>query len=150
MWLQSSRGERRKGLTEDHRNVNIMASTGPHRSQALPMSESLMGQGAPSPSASTSCGLWEGCATVQRQAPWSGVRMPLPPSTSRPREEAGGLAGHQLCFISPLNPLTPLSLSLLLPSGWEAGASFSLGQKQKVDGNMQRPGGEGISHYHRC
>lgn len=32
----------------------------------------------------------------------------------------------------------------------EQGASFSLGQKQKVDGNMQRPGGEGTSHYHRC
>ena len=33
----------------------------------------------------------------------------------------------------------------------EQGASVSLGWKQEeVDGNMQRPGGEGTSHYHHC
>lgn len=117
---------------------------------------SLLGKGTPF-KASTSCGLWEGCAIVQKRLFPQEICMPLPLLHPAPRRRPEGQQETGSASI-PLEPearflVPPTPASWPLPLGLrEQGASFILGlQWKETDGSMQKPWdaeGEGTSHYH--
>lgn len=117
MAAEFQRGEK-KGLNQDHRNVNIMTSTAPP-DQALPTEWEFDGPRCPLQRKHL---LWPVGGLCNCAEAGSLVRGPgCPPSFYISPQGGGRRTGRTPALLHfPLSPLTPLSLSLLLPSGWES------------------------------
>ena len=117
MAAEFQRGEK-KGLGQDHRNVNVMTSTGPP-DPVLPIGWEFDGPRWPCQRKHLlrPVGGLSNCAEAGSLVRGSGC----PPSFYISPQGGGRRPGRTPVLLHfHLSPLPPLQLSLLLPSGWES------------------------------